>query len=339
MGIVDDDIISNDSGNETFGQVLDRAISRRGLLAGGLATGAAAFLAGVGGRPGVLGGPAPAQALLGRPPGRGPLLGFAGIAPSTADQVVVPPGYRANVVIAWGDPVSAGPAFAPDASNSAAEQAQQWGMHNDGLIYFGFPSGVSLGLPLIQLLLGGSQVSSTAGLIVMNHEYTDDGLLFPDGVEAWTAAKTDKSLAAHGVGIIEVRRTRGNWIVRRPSPFARRITGATPINITGPAAGHPLLRTSADPTGRRVLGTLNNCAMGRTPWHTFLACEENFNGYFRRMGTPTALERRYGINAAGFGYLWHTTHPRFLADSEPNEAHRFGCPNGWTSGRPAKRCT
>ena len=96
------------------------------------------------------------------------------------------------------------------------------------------------------------------------------------------------------------------------------------MRLGGPAAGDARLMTSADPTGRRVLGTINNCAMGYTPWGTYLACEENFNGYFRKLGTPTPLEQRYGINASGAGYLWHTTDLRFLADGEPNEANRFG---------------
>ncbi len=96
------------------------------------------------------------------------------------------------------------------------------------------------------------------------------------------------------------------------------------MRLSGPAAGDARLMTSADPTGRRVLGTINNCAMGYTPWGTYLACEENFNGYFRKLGAPTPLEQRYGINASGAGYLWHTTDLRFLADGEPNEANRFG---------------
>jgi len=171
---------------------------------------------------------------------------------------------------------------------------------------------------------------------VQNNEYTDDGLLFPDGVNNWTQEKTNKSLNAHGVSIIEVarrtgfyfdlggRRGKGKWDVVRPSRFARRITGMTPIEIGGPAAGDPRLVTSEDPTGRRVLGTLNNCAMGFTPWGTYLACEENFNGYFRKNGPQTTLEKRYGITAAGFGYLWHTTDKRFRVDEEPNEPNRFG---------------
>ncbi|MBL8054457.1 MAG: PhoX family phosphatase, partial [Nitrospira sp.] len=146
--------------------------------------------------------------------------------------------------------------------------------------------------------------------------------------------KTRKSLNAHGVSIIEItkrtgfpwdwRRRHGKWDVVRPSPFARRITGMTPIEIGGPAAGDARLITSEDPTGRRVLGTLNNCAMGFTPWGTYLACEENFNGYFRKNGAQTNLEKRYGITPAGFGYLWHTTDKRFRVDEEPNEPNRFG---------------
>ena len=76
-----------------------------------------------------------------------------------------------------------------------------------------------------------------------------------------------------------------------------------------------------------MLGTLNNCAMGFTPWGTYLTCEENFNGFFFRTITPdqrTALEKRYGISPFTSGFRWYTTHPRFNADTEPNEPNRFG---------------
>ena len=221
------------------------------------------------------------------------------------DKVVVPKGYTAQVLVAWGDPVSNGPAFKQDASNTSADQEQQWGMHNDGMVYF----------PLL---------GSSHGLLVQNHEYTDDVLLFSDGAANWNEEKTKKSQAAHGVGIIEVRKRRGKWEVVRPSFFARRITAYTPIRIGGPAAGHDLLKTSADTTGTRALGTINNCAMGYTPWGSYLACEENFNGYFRKTGEQTERERRYGITSGGAGYQWHTTDTRFNANLEPNEAHRFG---------------
>lgn len=301
MSIIDDNIESNISGNESFEQVIEARLSRRGVLGGGVAAAVAASLGGVGS----LLNAVPAQA---RGDGNAqPLLGFQGIPVSTADAVVVPAGYTAKVLISWGDPISKGPAFKQDASNTADDQEQQWGMHNDGLVFFPLPG-------------------KGRGLLVQNHEYTDDVLLFPDGTANWNAEKTRKSLAAHGVGIVEVeqRRRGGDWKVVRPSKYARRITGNTKIRIGGPAKGDPRLVTSADPTGRWVLGTLNNCAMGYTPWGTYLACEENFNGYFRKTGAQTELERRYGITAGGFGYLWHTSDSRFDANAEPNEANRFG---------------
>jgi secreted PhoX family phosphatase len=260
--------------------------------------------------------------------------GFEGIEPSADDFIHVPEGYTSEVLIRWGDPVSTGVGLAP--GNTAADQAQQWGMHNDGLVYF----------PIKE---------SNRGLLVQNNEYTDDYLLVPGAVSPnpafpgsggatildpakWDAAATAKSLAAHGVSIVEVQRTNapGNgkglalghgapeWEVVRPSAYARRITGNSPIDVAGPAAGHPLLQTAADPTGRRVLGTLNNCAMGFTPWNTYLTCEENFNGYFRKTGARTQMEVRYGIDAAGFGYLWHLTDARFNVNTVPNEPNRFG---------------
>jgi secreted PhoX family phosphatase len=309
MSIIDDDIVSNFSNNESFEQVVEARMSRRGVLGGSVAAAVAASVGGVGALLSAV--PADAHGFAGDGYGgrydrhRRRRLGFEGIPVSTADTVVVPKGYTAHVLIAWGDPLSKGPAFLPDASNSARDQEKQWGMHNDGLVYFP---------------LNGSD----HGLLVQNHEYTDDELLFPDGTANWDAEKTKKSLAAHGVSVIEVRKRHHGWQVVRPSHFARRITGYSKIRIGGPAAGDDRLTTSADPTGKWARGTLNNCAMGYTPWGTYLACEENFNGYFRKIGEQTPLEARYGINAAGFGYLWHTTDLRFSADDEPNEANRFG---------------
>jgi len=327
----DDGQVSNHSGNETIHEVMEARISRRKVLAGGMATAGLALLG-----PDALFRAVPAAADSRR--GKLPLLGFSSVPVSYSDTVVVPPGYTAKVLMAWGDPISDGPEFAQDASQSAAEQEQQWGMHNDGVVFFPMRRNGSY---------GGR--AKRRGLLVQNHEYTDDVLLFSDGTANWNAAKTAKSLAAHGVSVIELERVkidrsgrahpcddnepdyaskrdgmRREWRIVRPSRYARRITGTTPIAIAGPAAGHALLKTSADPTGTKVQGTLNNCAMGYTPWGTYLACEENFNGYFRKTAAPNDLERRYGINAAGFGYLWHTTDSRFQVDSEPNEPNRFG---------------
>lgn len=178
---------------------------------------------------------------------------------------------------------------------------------------------------------------SRRGLLVQNNEYADEGLLFPDGVANWNEEKTSKSLNAHGVSIIEIQKDfrERQWRVARPSKYARRITGRTPIKIGGPAAGDDRLKTTHDPTGKLVRGTLNNCAMGFTPWGTYLTCEENFNGFFYTERAPnipnqgdpderTNDEKRYGISPFNSGFRWHTSHTRFNADIEPNEPNRFG---------------
>jgi len=224
--------------------------------------------------------------------------------------VVVPAGYTTQVLYAWGDPISAGPAFRADASNTAEDQMVQAGMHHDGIHFFPFPAGSK---------------SSTHGLLAVNHEYTDDGLLHQGGMEPWTAAKVRKSQAAHGVAVIEVRLDESRWSLVRPSTYARRITAFTPIQVSGPAAGHPWLRTDGDLTGRLVLGTVNNCAHGQTPWGTYLTCEENFNAYFvNRSGAIPPLQKRYGISDKGLGYRWHEHDGRFDAAAHPNEPNRFG---------------
>ena len=50
---------------------------------------------------------------------------FTSVPISSSDTVVVPPGYTSREFFAWGDPISDGPLFKPDASNSADEQALQ----------------------------------------------------------------------------------------------------------------------------------------------------------------------------------------------------------------------
>jgi hypothetical protein len=234
-------------------------------------------------------------------------LGFQSVPASAADRLTVPEGYVAEVIAAWGEPVGLAGAMPPmrlDAGNSAAEQAAQMGMHHDGLEYFA---------------LDGSR----RGLLVVNHEYTDDGLLHPDGMQPWTADKVAKSQAAHGVAVCEVERTAEGWRMVRPSRHARRMTATSPLALGGPAAGHPLLRTAADPGGRRVLGTIANCAASRTPWGTYLSGEENWADYFHPGAEPTAHERRWGIRRNDW-YRWAEHDERFDTVRHPNEPHRFG---------------
>ena len=233
-------------------------------------------------------------------------LGFRAVDPSSSDDVVIPAGYVVQVLIPWGDPiVPSGPSFKADGTNTSAEQAQQFGMGHDGMHFF--------------------RRSDTRGVLVVNHEAVDYTVMF-DAPVTWTREEVLASQNAHGVAVCELEWTGVSWVVV-DSPLARRITANTPMVLAGPAAGHPLLQTAADPTGTQVLGTFNNCANGATPWGTYLTCEENFNGYFGTDGAafaPTDLMKRYGVAGRNTGNAWYKSDKRFDLIDNPNEPNRFG---------------
>lgn len=299
---------SNRSLNPSIHEVSDR--TRRIFVSGGFAATVAGLLGpmAVGSLTGCAIAPRGSGGANAASLGRG--ISFKSIPMAAIDSVAVPEGYSAQVLYRWGDPVGVAgqmPAFRLDASNSAADQALQAGMHHDGMAFF----------PLDN--------SSGHGLLVVNHEYVDDGLLHPDGMKTWTADKVRKSMAAHGVSVIEIQREGNAWTQVVPSKFARRVTALTPMIVTGPAAGHAMLKTAADPSGTRVLGTFNNCSNGHTPWGTYLTCEENFADYFEGVDNPDSHQRRWGMRKGnGQKYRWHEHEERFEVAKHPNEANRFG---------------
>ena len=293
---------SNRSSNPSIHEVSDPA--RRLVLRLGTGLAAGSFF-------GALAGCASSSAsgpVENRPATASAALGFTGIPASTADRVTVPSGYTAVPLLPWGEPVGiAGnmPAWKADASNTAAEQAAQMGQHHDGLHFYALDA------------------EGRRGLLVMNHEYTDDGLLHTDGIKTWSAEKVAKAQASHGISVSEIELKDNAWLPVRPSRYARRITANTPFSVGGPAAGHALMKTSADPAGRRVLGTFGNCASGKTPWGTYLSGEENFQNYFASADTPTAHERRWGIRKTSW-YRWNEFDERFDTVRHPNEPNRHG---------------
>jgi hypothetical protein len=297
----------NPSDNPTLESVLAARLSRRDLLKG--ASVGAALLAGHG-----LRGPRAADAQ--------PAGGFTPVARSSEDKIIVPQGYAHNVLIRWGDPLVAGMPEFDLAAQSGAKQANQFGYDCDFVGYVPFPHGSG---------------SSTRGLLGVNHESAKWALMHQGWNEAGyglktrtkTAENVEVEIAAIGFTVVEiVRRSDGEWDYVKDSASNRRITGATPMAIRGPAAGHPLMRTQADPTGTQVLGTLNNCAGGVTPWGTFLTGEENIQHYFTGKPEDVAdrqlqgIHKRYGIGTGR--YDWGRYQARFDMKKEPNEANRFG---------------
>ncbi len=315
---------SNRSGNPHFADILQARLGRRQVLGGGLGLAVAAGLFAQ-----------PAAALAARreaTPGQSAApatlagaLGFTAVPVGRADTITVPSEYRFDVILPWGEPITGSyPAYLDGGLNSGADQEQQVGQHHDGMHFY--PIGRA-----------GSKVSSpnNHGLLVLNHEYIDLAALHPagaiivDGVR--DADQVRKEIAAHGVSVVEIRKIGSRWTTVR-GRYNRRITGATPMAITGPARGHEKLRTAYSPEGTRTRGTLNNCAHGYTPWGTYLACEENWSGYFVNRGTRPREQVRYGVPTTNGRYGWETVEPRFNATAADgnaegdyrNEPNHFG---------------
>jgi secreted PhoX family phosphatase len=243
-------------------------------------------------------------------------LGFTPIAGSTEDRLIVPKGYEHDIVLRWGDPLARGVRRFDPADWTARDQAKAFGYNCDFTTHLNLPWGSD---------------DPRRGLLVVNHEYTDPELMFPGYAPGNpTREQVEVEIAAHGASVVEVRRDRdGRVTYAMDSGFNRRITADTPMELTGPAAGHPLMKTHADPTGTRVLGMLNNCAGGVTPWGTVLSGEENFHQYFAGLGSlpegPVAqVHARYGIPKGPTPRGWERYHGRFDLSLEPNEPFRFG---------------
>jgi uncharacterized protein len=291
---------------QEFDRVVARAISRRGFL-GVLALGSAAAAMGT------LSGAGRAMASTSR-------FAFTPIDIATDSTIHVPAGYKWQVVAQWGQPLfSDAPAFDPATGVTAAGQMRAFGENTDGMEMFN---------------IGGKQV------IAVNHEYANLEVNLPGRPDEGMPQNADDVMLvqnAQGVSVMEVAQGANGWEVVVDSPFNRRITHNTPMTLTGPAAGHDLMKTAADSTGTQVLGTLNNCGSGRTPWGTYLTCEENFNGYFGSTNADLAVSddfKRYGIGVEG-RYAYEKFDARFDIATNPNEPNRHGYVVEINPGDPA----
>ena len=302
----DQDVGVNPSTTETLTDLIDRRLTRRDALKGLSAAGAF----------GLFGGAGLAQAAGTSAVPRSSLT-FEEIQHALDTGHKVAPGYDVQIVVRWGDKVKKdAPEFDPN-NLSAAAQLKQFGYDNDFLAFMPLPYGSN---------------SSTRGLLCANHERTSRGIMWA-GLPAekpedkMTQAQAEVEMACQGHDVTEIRNRQGRWEVVVDSPYNRRFTPYdTGMRVSGPAAGHARMKTKADPAGNWVIGTMNNCAGGKTPWGTVLTGEENFHGYF--IGNPekspeAATYKRYGLTGRPW-YAWGKWHDRFNVDKEPNEPNRFG---------------
>jgi secreted PhoX family phosphatase len=287
--------------SRTYSDLVDIRLSRRAALLGLTSI---AALAGVG----ALGRAASAA--------QGPsTLTFTELTKIYDETHHVAPGYTAATLVRWGDPIVAG-AKAYDAKAITAEaQAGQFGYNCDFVGYLPLPA--------------GSQ-SSENGLLCVNNEYTDPHIMFPgmtedDAAKKVTQEQAEALRAGWGHSIVEIKKTDGKWAIVADSKYNRRVTGMTEFVMSGPAAGHKLLQTSADATGKKVIGTGYNCSGGVTPWGTVLSCEEGLSDTFGGDPAKAAnsdLLDRYGYDGSDY-YGFARFEERLQLDKEPNEPNRF----------------
>lgn len=330
-GVDLDDVGTNDSPNPSFTDLVASRLSRRHLFGLGVGTAGTALLQACGGGSG--GGtafpilppapaPAPAPAPVPAPP---PMkLGFNAVAKSLADVVTVPAGYTASVLYRLGDPIAAGvAAYKNDGSDDPATYDRRAGDHHDGMTFFG-----------MNATNKWDAANASRGLLVMNHEAITPLFLHPNGQTALNpvySSATGTSLVdgqrnvpdevlrefyLHGVSVIEVNKSGNTWSYKQDSSFNRRVHTLTEMAFSGPAAKTDYLKTKYSTDGSKTRGTLNNCANGTTPWGTYLTCEENWAGYFRRIAGMTNDDKnrtakelksfsRYGVAGTG-RELWAT---------------------------------
>ena len=278
-----------------FDSVMEQALTRRDFLRGtAMIMGTGLFAQSVG-----------ADAKTSPPPA----FSFEAIAANTKDTVTLPPGFQWQTVLRWGDPLwSQGSPFDPVQLTSAQSQAFAFGDNNDGMASF---------------LYQGRQ------LLAINNEYINFASFYRNRPDHLPINQEDviKAQKAVGVTLVEIQAGKQGWQPVIDSPFNRKITAHTPIEITGPARGHPWMQTQQDPQGIEAYGTWANCGSGRTPWGTYLTCEENFNGFYASNDPKLALteaQQRYGLSHHDRGYAWAQYDARFDLANTPNEPNRSG---------------
>lgn len=286
----------------TFQTVLNRRLSRRNFLVSGSALAAASAL------PGCSSSTSPPSKVATHAS-----LSFTELPQGLDSQLAVAPGYDYGVLIRWGDPLFADAAEFNPQQQSAAQQAKQFGFNND---FIGF-----LPLPL------GSQ-NADHGLLVVNHEYTNPGMMFPGSPSAVTLSRehTDIDILAHGLSVLEIKQHQGQWQVVKNASYARRITPYTPMAFSGPAAGSERLHTAISKDGLHTLGTYGNCAGGVTPWGTVLSGEENIDYMFAgdySDSDAAASHKRFGMHHTA-RKSWAQHYARWDMSKQPNEPLHMG---------------
>ena len=285
----------------SFQNILNRRLSRRGFLSASSTVIAASAL------------PSCNTAQLLTPRGLSSSLHFKELPQGLDQHLSVSPGYHTQVLIRWGDPLFTDSDPFDPYKQTADKQARQFGYNNDFIGYLPLPF---------------DSQNPDHGLLVVNHEFTDPAVMFPGSTvpTELDQAQTDIDILAHGMSVIEIKRQNSQWETVKNSPYTRRITPYTPMEMTGAAAGSDRLKTSVSNDGVHTLGTFGNCAGGVTPWGTVLSGEENVDYMFAgeyNESNETTTHDRFGMKTQA-RKSWAKHYPRWDMSKEPNEPLHAG---------------
>ncbi|EAK0441199.1 PhoX family phosphatase [Campylobacter lari] len=232
------------------------------------------------------------------------LLNFKEIPASTEDKVIVPDGYKADILISWGDPLFSKASIYDEEKNinkKAVENAKlTFGDNNDGMSFF----------PL----------SKDRAILAINNEYINPEIMFKHQGKNLSLDDILYEQANLGVSIFEIKKEKDQWSVVLDSKYNRRIDANTKMSISGPAKQQVLQNENF------IYGTLNNCANGKTPWGTYLTCEENINDFFGSLDEKIKFSKeqlRFGFKTQS-QYGWEKFDERFDLSKNPDEANKFG---------------
>lgn len=275
-----DSISKNNSNSLSIEEIIESRVSRRTLIKGSLALVAGSFL-GLNSTAHASSKNSISNAVANA------LLDFNPVPKNLNDVVTIPEGYSVDVLYRLGDPINN---FTSEYKNDGTDTDfnNRAGDHHDGMFYFGMnDEGTAKDLN-----------NSNRGLLCMNHENITEIFLHTEN--EWdnydrtsrTAAQIDKEVSAHGVSVIEIKKDKNGFNLNKNSVFNKRITAQTPIDINGPLQNHDLVKTKYSKDGSQTRGTLNNCASGLTPWGTYLTCEENWAGYFKRSNSTLLSDKK-----------------------------------------------
>ncbi|STZ56414.1 Predicted phosphatase [Moraxella lacunata] len=313
----DDEIIedSNPTDNPEFANML---IKRRSILKGGAGLMTASFFGSLPLMGCVTGAGAKiATNGAGKLPKRPTALKFTAVPHYTGGDMIVADGYRAELILPMGTPIVSGLGEWTDDRMVVGESFKyRMGDNHDGMWFFGLKNG------------SYAPDVSERGLLAMNHEYTNSNL---NPIENYsdqddTAPKifqkrrlandVRREIHAHGVSVVEVKRTPTGYELIKDSPFNKRYTSGTPAQLSGVAKGSEFVKTRLDPQGLSSVGINNQCGAGLSPWGTYLTTEENFLNVFARGADKDIIGdkndkrlARYGLKEDTIGdpaYSWHT---------------------------------